>query len=46
MITFPVGFDFNALISDLLVIGIPIVMVSTSIFIYLTICRAMDSSHK
>ena len=46
MITFPEGFDFHLLIADLLTLGIPIVLVSLSIFVYLTITFAMDSSDK
>ena len=46
MITFPEGFDFNLLIADLLTLGIPIVLVTVAIFVYLTITHAMDISDK
>lgn len=46
MITFPEGFDFNLLIADLLTFGIPIVLVSLAIYVYLTITFAMDQENK
>ena len=46
MITLPIGFDFNLLISDLLTLGIPIVSIAVAIFVYSIISQALQIDDK
>jgi hypothetical protein len=42
MITIPAGFDFNLLISDLCVVGIPFVSVAVCFFVFRVIQSAIN----